>query len=56
MFVYKEKANLNGISVNAVEMMEYDKTVNQIEGDVEGESITSKIKKLFETYKDREDI
>ncbi len=56
LFVYKEKANLNGISVNAVEMMEYDKTVNQIEVDVEGESITSKIKKLFETYKDREDI
>ena len=56
LFVYKEKANLNEISVNAVNMVEYDKTVNQIEVDVEGESITSKIKKLFETYKDREDI
>ena len=56
LFVYKEKVNLNEISVNAVNMVEYDKTVNQIEVDVEGESITSKIKKLFETYKDREDI
>ena len=56
LFVYKEKVNLNDISVNAVNMVEYDKTVNQKEVDVEGESITSKIKKLFETYKDREDI
>lgn len=56
LFVYKEKAILNDLSVNCVNIAEYDKTVDQINVDVEGESITTKIKNLFEMYKDREDI
>ncbi len=55
LFVYREKANLNDLSVNCVNIAEYDKTVDQIEVDVEGESITSKIKNLFEMYKESED-
>ena len=55
LFVYREKANLNDLSVNCVNIAEYDKTVDQIELDVEGESITSKIKNLFEMYKESED-
>ena len=55
LFVYKEKANLNELSVNCVNIAEYDKVVDQIEEDVEGESITTKIKNLFEMYKNRED-
>lgn len=54
LFVYREKANLNDLSVNCVNIAEYDKTVDQIEVDVEGESITSKIKNLFEMYKESE--
>ena len=54
LFVYREKANLNDLSVNCVNIAEYDKTVDQIELDVEGESITSKIKNLFEMYKESE--
>ena len=55
LFVYKEKANLNELSVNCVNIAEYDKVVDQIDEDVEGESITTKIKNLFEMYKNRED-
>ncbi len=55
LFVYREKANLNDLSVNCVNIAEYDKTVDQIEVDVEGESITSKIKNLFEMYKESEE-
>lgn len=54
LFVYKEKANLNDLSVNCVNIAEYDNTVDQIKVDVEGESITTKIKNLFDMYKDRE--
>ncbi|MDO4500167.1 MAG: hypothetical protein Q4B60_02720 [Erysipelotrichaceae bacterium] len=54
LYIYKEKAVLNEISVNCVNIAEYDKTVDQIEINVEGESITSKIKSLFELYKDKD--
>jgi hypothetical protein len=57
LYVYKEKADLNRLNVNCVDMLQYDKVVDQIEEDVEGKSITSKIKNLFERYtRDKEDI
>lgn len=56
LYVYKEKAELNNISVNCVNIQEYDKILDKMEVDVEGETITSKIKNFFEIYKDREDI
>ncbi|MBR0461511.1 MAG: hypothetical protein IJJ00_02195 [Erysipelotrichaceae bacterium] len=54
LYVYKEKANMNSLNVNCVDMIRYEKIVDQIEEDVEGESITSKIKSLFEIYRDRD--
>lgn len=54
-FVYKEKALLNNLNVSCVDIAEYDSTVDQKKIDVEGESITMKIKKLFEQYRDREE-
>lgn len=56
LFVYRDKALLNEINVNCVNMSEYDKTVDKIEDNIEGESITQKIKNLFEIYKDKGDI
>lgn len=55
-FVYREKALLNNLNVCCVDIAEYDSTVDQKKIDVEGESITTKIKKMFEQYKDKEDI
>lgn len=46
--VYKEKAMLNDLNVCCVDVAEYDNTVDQREEDNEGESITSKIKKMFD--------
>lgn len=54
-FVYKEKALLNNLNVSCVDIAEYDSTVDQKKIDVEGETITMKIKKLFEQYRDREE-
>lgn len=54
-FVYKEKVLLNNLNVSCVDIAEYDSTVDQKKIDVEGESITMKIKKLFEQYRDREE-
>lgn len=54
-FVYREKALLNNINVCCVDIAEYDSTVDQRKIDVEGESITTKIKKMFEQYRDKED-
>ena len=51
LFVYKEKAYLNGINVSCVDIAEYDSVVDLKKDDTEGESITSKIKKLFDTYR-----
>ena len=53
-FVYREKALLNDLNVSCVDIAEYDQTVDQKKVDVEGESITSKIKKMFEQYRDEE--
>lgn len=54
-FVYREKALLNNLNVCCVDIAEYDSTVDQKKIDVEGESITTKIKKMFEQYRDKED-
>lgn len=56
LYVYKEKAEMNNISVNCVNIQDYDKSLDKLEVNVEGETITSKIKNFFEIYKDREDI
>ena len=53
-FVYKEKAMLNDLNVSCLDIAEYDQTVDQKKVDVEGESITTKIKKMFEQYRDEE--
>ena len=53
-FVYREKALLNDLNVCCVDVAEYDSTVDQKKVDVEGESITIKIKKMFEQYKEKE--
>ena len=54
-FVYKEKALLNNLNVSCVDIAEYDSTVDQKKIYVEGETITMKIKKLFEQYRDKEE-
>ena len=54
-FVYKEKALLNNLNVSCVDIAEYDSTVDQKKIDVEGKTITMKIKKLFEQYRDKEE-
>ena len=55
LYVYKEKASLNNLDVNCVNMLEYEQLVSQVQEDEESESITSKIRNLFEMYKDRGD-
>lgn len=54
-FVYKDKAAMNNLNVNCLDMLEYDSVVNHQTLDIEGETLTSKIKNLFETYKSREE-
>jgi len=48
--VYREKALLNDLSTNCIDLLEYDKVIDQRKIDVEGESLTSKIKNLFIQY------
>lgn len=48
--VYKEIANLNNINVNCIDLLEYDNVIETKKLDVEGESITTKIKNLFIQY------
>lgn len=56
LYIYKEKANLNNLSVECVDMIEYENVVNDIKEDEESETITSKIRNLFEMYKDKGEI
>lgn len=56
LYVYREKASLNNLNVACLNSVEYEKVVGQIQEDEESESITTKIKNLFEIYKDRGDI
>ena len=53
LYVYREKALLNDLNVTCVDIAEYDSIVDLKKEDLEGESITSKIKKLFENYRDK---
>ena len=53
LFIYKEKTNLNELLVSCVNMEEYNDTVDQQVIDVEGESLTAKIKNLFIQYKNK---
>lgn len=54
-FAYREKAILNNLSVNCVDVIEYEDTVNKKELNNEGETITTKILKMFEMYRDEEE-
>lgn len=47
-FVYKEKAILNDLNVSCVDIAEYDNAVDRKQEDNEGESLTTKIKKMFD--------
>lgn len=48
--VYKEKANLNDIKVECIDLLEFDTSMNDKKFDDEGETITTKIKNLFKQY------
>ena len=51
-FVFREKALMNNISVNCIDMIAYDSHIEHKEFDSEGETITTKIKNLFKQYID----
>lgn len=53
LYIYKEKTNLNDLLVSCINMEEYNDTVDQQVIDVEGESLTAKIKNLFSQYKNK---
>lgn len=53
LYTYREKALLNDLNVSCVDIAEYDSIVDLKKVDNEGESITSKIKKMFENYRDK---
>lgn len=55
LFIFREKAVLNDLLISCVDMQEYDDTVDHQTIDVEGESLTAKIKNLFMQYKNKED-
>ncbi len=55
LLVYREKALFNNQNVTCVDMLQYDATVDHRKIDVEGESLTMKIKNLFDQYKNKED-
>ena len=48
--VYREKAVLNNINVSCIDLLQYDKLIDQKNLDSEGETITTKIKNLFKQY------
>ncbi|MBQ0036523.1 MAG: hypothetical protein KBT35_06365 [Firmicutes bacterium] len=48
--VYKEKEILNNTSISCIDLFEYDDVIDHKKIDVEGESITTKIKNLFIQY------
>ena len=48
--VYREKALLNNLSVNCINLVEYDTSVKDKEFDADGDTITSKIKNMFKQY------
>lgn len=48
--LYKDKADLNNLTVNCIDLLEYNNLINRKKVDVEGESLTTKIKNLFVQY------
>ena len=48
--VYREKALLNNLPVNCINLVEYDTSVEEKDFDTDGDTITSKIKNLFKQY------
>lgn len=52
-YVYREKALLNDLNVSCVDIAEYDSLVDLKIVDNESESITNRIKKMFEQYRDK---
>jgi len=52
-FVYRDKALLNNLNVNCIDMLTYEKLIDQKELDTEGETITTKIKNLFKQYMEK---
>ncbi len=53
--VYHEKVLLRNINVNCIDLLAYDSIVDHRKIDVEGETLTSRIKNLFKQYKSKED-
>lgn len=50
-FVYREMANIKGLKESSVDLLEFENIVDRKIDDVEGESLTGKIKSLFEMNK-----
>ena len=54
-FTYKEKVSLQDGNVDCVDIYQYNSVVDRRKIDVEGETITTRIKNFFQQYKNRED-
>lgn len=52
---YRDKVILEEIEVNCVDLLEYDSIVDRRKIDVEGDTITSRIKNLFKQYRNKEE-
>lgn len=50
---YREKALMNDLNVNCIDLLKYDELIDEKELDSEGETITTKIKNLFKQYMER---
>lgn len=55
LFVYRDKALLNNLNVNCIDLLQYESLIDHKELDSEGETITTKIKNLFKQYVEREE-
>ena len=53
--VYKNKADLNNLSVNCIDLLEYDNVINKHVFDKDGATITTKIKNFFMQYMSKEE-
>ena len=54
-FAYREKAVMKNLNVTCVNMIDYENIVDKRRIDVEGETLTTKIKNLFEQYMIKEE-
>lgn len=52
---YRDKVVLEDLNVNCVDLLEYDSIVDRRKIDVEGDTITSRIKNLFKQYRNKEE-